>query len=454
MPGEIIPVTVATCDTLPEVRQVKAMPEGFEHKTHAPSPGGWQAPAISSMRRWLLVVLLFVAALINYLDRATISVALPRISGEMLLGPTAKGVLLSAFFWSYALMQVPIGWLADRVSLRWLYAGSFALWSLACGFTGLAGSLGVLILLRIVLGIGESIYLPGSVKFISHVFPPEERGLPTAIFDCGVRAGLAIGAPLVAWLVSRHGWRNMFMLVGFTALVWVVPWILTFPSRLNQSGQERPQDASVPATRKPLTFNRNLLGASLGFFCFGYYNYLLVTWLPDYLVEVRHLTLLKAGFLAAIPYIVWAISELTGGWVSDRLVRHGWNETRVRKGMITMGFATGLMLIPAALVGNLTASIILLAGGSLVGLSSANILVVFQASAPHEEVGMWMGFGNFIGNIGGVLSPLITGILISRTGSYVPGFALAPIILVAGLLAFWFVVGELKPPAAGSAAVQ
>lgn len=422
------------------------MPENSEKKTSAPSSSAWRSAAFSPRRRWALVGLLFVAALINYLDRATISVALPRISGELLLGPTAKGVLLSAFFWSYALMQVPIGWLADRVSLRWLYAASFALWSLACGFTGLAGSLAVLILLRIVLGIGESIYLPGSVKFISLAFSPEERGLPTAIFDSGVRAGLAIGVPLVAWLVSRHGWRNMFMLVGFSALAWVLPWMLAFPSRLNhQNGQPAPK-ASAPATRKTLTFNRNLLGAALGFFCFGYYNYLLVTWLPDYLVEVRHLTLLKAGFLAAIPYAAWAVSEVAGGWASDRLVRHGWNETRVRKGMITAGFATGLMLIPAALVGNLTASVILLAGGSLVGMSSPNILVVFQTCAPRDEVGMWMGFGNFIGNIGGVLSPLLTGILISRTGSFVPGFALAPAILVAGLLAFWFIVGELKPP--------
>jgi MFS transporter, ACS family, D-galactonate transporter len=423
------------------------MPDPEQQTPHAPARSAWQAPAIPNWRRWTLVILLFTAALVNYLDRATISVALPRISSDLLLGPTSKGVLLSAFFWSYALMQIPIGWLADRVSLRWLYAGSFALWSLACGFTGLAGSLAVLILLRIVLGIGESIYLPGSVKLISLAFSPDERGLPTSIFDSGVRAGLAIGAPLVAWLVTRHGWRNMFMLVGFTALAWVLPWIVAFPSSLNDRKRQPLPEVPPPAQRKPMTFNRNLLGASLGFFCFGYYNYLLVTWLPDYLVEVRHLTLLKAGFLAAIPYIAWSVSEVAGGWVSDRLVRRGWNETRVRKGMITVGFATGLMLIPAALVGDLTASIILLSAASLVGLSSPNILVVFQACAPPDEVGMWMGFGNFIGNIGGVLSPFITGVLISKTGSFVPGFALAPIILVAGLLAFWFVVEELKPPA-------
>ena len=422
------------------------MPENNNDRMHAPADSAWRPAPMSSRRRWVLITLLFTASLINYLDRATLSVALPRISGELFLGPAAKGLLLSAFFWSYALMQVPVGWLSDRFSLRWLYAGSFALWSLACGLTGLAGSLTLLILLRILLGIGEAIYLPGSVKFISISFPPEERGLPSGLFDSGARAGLAIGAPLVAWLVSRHGWRNMFLLVGFTALVWVVPWLLAFPSGFGHDGQQRQPAVPVPTGRKRLTFNRNLLGACLGFFCFGYYNYLLVTWLPDYLVEVRHLTILKAGFLASIPYIVWAVSEPLGGWLADRLVRFGWDQTRVRKGMITVGFATGLLLIPAALVSNLTTSIVLLAGGSLVGLSSANLLVVFQSCAPPDEVGMWVGVGNFIGNIGGALSPLITGLLISRTGSYVPGFALAPIVLVTGLLAYWLIVGELKPP--------
>ena len=431
------------------------MPENIEHQTaHAPAAGAWQAADMSSRRRWVLISLLFTASLINYLDRAALSVALPQISGELFLGPAAKGLLLSAFFWSYALMQVPIGWLSDRFSLRWLYAGSFALWSLACGFTGLAGSLALLIVLRILLGIGESIYLPGSVKFVSITFPPEERGLPSGIFDSGARAGLAIGAPLVAWLVSRHGWRTMFFLVGFSALAWIVPWLIAFPSQLGHDGQQRQPvsapAAPVPTVRKRLTFNRNLLGACLGFFCFGYYNYLMVTWLPDYLVEVRHLTILKAGFMASIPYLVWMVAEPVGGWLADRLVRLGWNQTRVRKSMITAGFASGLCLIPAALVVNLTASVVLLAAGSLVGLASANLLVVFQSCAPPKEVGMWVGVGNFIGNIGGVLSPLVTGLLISATGSYVPGFALAPVILVAGLLAYWFIVGELKPPAAAA----
>ncbi len=312
----------------------------------------------------------------------------------------------------------------------------------------------MLILLRILLGIGESIYLPGSVKFVSESFAPEERGLPSGIFDCGTRAGLAVGAPLVAWLVSRHGWRNMFFIVGFTALAWVIPWLMAFPSRFGQGGHERQPISPAPATPRRLTFNRNLLGACIGFLCFGYYGYLLVTWLPDYLVEVRHLTILRAGMLSSIPFFVWTVAEPTGGWLADRLSRLGWNQTRVRKGVITVGFSTGLLLIPAALVASLTTSMVLLAGASLVGLASANLLVVFQSCAPPEEVGIWTGMGNFIGNIGGVLSPLVTGLLISSTGSYTPGFALAPIVLVAGLLAYWFIVGELKPPASRSTPVQ
>jgi len=176
-------------------------------------------PEISKARRWSLVGLLALAALINYLDRATLSVALPQIATDLSLGPTVKGVVLSAFFWSYSLMQVPVGMLADRGNLRWIYAGAFALWSMACGLTGAVGGLATLILVRIVLGVGESVFLPGGVKLVSVLFPSRDRGLPSGLFDSGTRLGLALGAPLVAWLTVRYGWRTMFFLVGFLALV-------------------------------------------------------------------------------------------------------------------------------------------------------------------------------------------------------------------------------------------
>ena len=169
---------------------------------------------VSNQRRWTIVGLLFTASVINYLDRAAISFALPLISKDFHLTPETKGLLLSSFFWSYALMQVPIGWCADRFNLRWLYAGAFAVWSLAQGLTGLAESLAVLIGFRILLGVGESIYLPGGTKIVSVLFPPKERGLPSGLFDFGTRSGigprrhprsLAAGALRLASHISALG---------------------------------------------------------------------------------------------------------------------------------------------------------------------------------------------------------------------------------------------------------
>ena len=416
-----------------------AKPEGGESvaATHV---------AISNRRRWGIVGLLFVASLINYLDRATISVALPLISVSLTLAAASKGLLLSAFFTSYALMQVPVGWCVDRFNLRWIYSALFALWSFACGLTGVAGSLGVLIAFRVLLGIGESIYLPGGTKIVSVLFAPRERGLPCGIFDSGTRAGLVVGAPVVAWLIVLFGWRRMFFLVGFAALIWLIPWWMVFPPRLTGRGQ------GAAATRQPEPFwdvlkhlrSRDLIGICLGFFCFDYYWYLLVTWLPDYLVTIRHMTILKAGLYAALPYFVWGISEPIGGWIADHLIGWGWDETRSRKWLITVAFLSGLLLIPAARVQSAHSAIALIMGASLVGLATGNLFGVLQSCAPPEEVGVWTGFENFAGNIGGVIAPAATGFLIARTGSYLPGFALAALVLVTGLLAYWFVVGRLN----------
>ena len=250
---------------------------------------------------------------------------------------------------------------------------------------------------------------------------------------------------LIPWLLIHYGWRPTFMLVGFSGLVWLIPWLLVFPARL-KGGDAGPQPPSAGRHRTgPITFNRNLLGICLGFFCFDYYWYLLVGWLPDYLVTVRHLTILRAGIYTAMPFLVFGVSEPIGGWIADRLIRAGWDETRTRKGIVTIAFLTGLLLIPASRVESANAAIALVIGASLVGLATGNLLVILQSCAPPEEVGVWTGFENFAGNIGGIVAPLLTGLLISRTGSYAPAFALAAGVLVTGLLAYWFVVGKLGP---------
>lgn len=397
---------------------------------------------ISNSRRWTIVGLLFLAALINYLDRAALSMALPEIAKDFSLTPTSEGLLLSAFFWSYALMQIPMGWLADRWNVRWLYAGSFALLSLACGLTGIVESFGMLVFVRILLGVGASVYMPGSTKVVSMMFAPEERGLASGAFDSGTNSGIVVGMLSVAVLVAMIGWRPMFMLIGFLALLWIIPWVLLFPPAL---AAPLPTKANRNFL-KGITFNRNLLGASLGYFCSSYFGYMMMTWLPEYLVKVRHLTLLKAGAFSALPFLVWVLAELLGGWTADRLIRRGMSPTRVRKGVIAVGFLAGLLLIPGVWVTSASAALILISASSLVGFGAGNILAIFQTCAPPEQVGRWMGFGNFTANIGGVLSPLVTGIVISRTGSYLLGFSLAPIALLGGIACFLFIVGKVQQP--------
>jgi MFS family permease len=401
---------------------------------------------LTNARRWSIVGLLFTASLINYFDRATISFALPLISTELHLGPEAKGVLLSAFFWSYALLQIPMGVLADRVNLRWLYAAAFTLWSLSQGLMGFATGLGTLIVFRMLLGIGEAIYLPGGSKIVSLLFRPAERGLPCGLFDAGTRTGLVIEGVLVPWMLVHYGWRASFSLIGFAALLWLIPWMLTTPANLHGRADHgatslRPGFGTALTA---LVTNRNLLGICLTFFCFDYYWYFLVNWLPDYLVTARGLTMLRAGIYAALPYFVFGASEPIGGWIADRLIRRGWTETRARKGIVTVAFFTGLLLIPAARVNAPGVAVALIVGGCLVGLATGNLLVILQSCAPRGAVGLWTGVYNFIGNIAGILSPLITGFLIERTGSYTPPFILAAGLIALGPLALWMIVTTLR----------
>ena len=388
--------------------------------------------------------------MINYFDRATISIALPLVSHDLGLGPEQKGLLLSSFFWSYALMQIPIGWCADHVNLKWLYAGAFAVWSLAQGLTGLAGSLGTLIGFRILLGVGESIYLPGGTKIVSLLFSHQEGGFPAGIFDFGTRTGLVLEGILVPWLLRHYGWRHTFLLVGLSALIWLIPWLLAFPSRVRA-------DTTFGAGARPHRMgeilaglrNRSLLGICLGFFCFDYYWYVVVTWLPDYLVTVRHLSVAQAGLYAALVFFTFGISEPIGGWIADWLIARGWNQTRTRKGIVTVAFVLGLSLIAALRHADTRVALGLLIGSCLVGLATGNLIVILQCCAPPDQVGIWTGAENFAGNLSGIIAPLAVGLLIQWTGSYVPGFALGAMVLLAGLLPYWCIVGELKSATSG-----
>lgn len=386
-------------------------------------------------RRWWLAILLFVAGFINYLDRTILSVAMPLIAADLHLGPAQMGLLLSAFFWSYSLMQIPIGWFSDRYNLRWLYAACFALWSVTCGLTGFAATLAVIFGLRVALGIGESVYLPGAMKFVAVAFPPRDRGLASGVVNCGTRAGLAFGAPLIAAVVIALGWKHTFIVLGFAALLWLVPWMAVFPryatTVTHRSGQW-----------KWSKVDRNLLGMSLAHIGYGYYFYLMMTWLPTYLVQVRGLSLQQAGAYAVVPYLTFTIGEPVGGWIADRLIAIGWDEIFSRKVIITLAYLTSIFLIPAGLASGTMSMLALLGGASLVGLSTANIFALVQRVTRDGEVGFSIGFLNLAGNLSGVAAPVATGFMIQRTGSYFPAFVVAVAVLIAVTPIYWLMVKE------------
>jgi MFS transporter, ACS family, D-galactonate transporter len=390
--------------------------------------------------RWTLIGLLATATFINYLDRGSLAVALPVMSRDLGLGPAERGIALSAFFWTYAAMQIPMGRLVDRHSIKYVYAACFALWSLSAAAMGFTSGLWSLVACRVMLGIGESVYLPGGMKVVSLHFRSEESAWPAGIFDLGAKLGLAIGTAIDVWLLLTFGWRSLFFRTGLLGLLWLLPWLWLYPS-----------DRAVAPARsavdwRALATDRALIGISIGFFCWDFFWYFVVSWLPSYLVDVRHVTLPHLALFGALPFVVFAAAEALGGGAARLLIGRGANVSTVTKGLIAAGLALGLFIIPAALVESSAWSIGFLLAAPLSGIACANMLAIPRMRAPSDQVALWTGVMNCVGNIGGVLAPAITGLVVARTGSYVPAFLTVSMILIVGIAAYALVV----PPLAAS----
>ena len=384
--------------------------------------------------RWTLVTLIATASFINYLDRGSLAVALPIISKDLALDPYAQGLALSAFFWTYTAMQIPMGRIVDRYNIKTVYAVSFAIWSVAAAATGLATGLWTLIACRVLLGIGEAVYLPGGLKVVSLHFKAEETAWPAGLFDLGTKVGLAIGTAVDVWLLVRFGWRSLFFRTGLVGLLWLIPWLLFYPS-------SRPEPrAHTPIPWRALLRNRALLGICLGFFCWDYFWYFLISWLPSYLNTVRHMSMPKIALFGALPFLIFAGAEAIGGWTAGMAMRKGWSLSRVTKGYVTAGFVIGLLIIPAAIVESTTLSIGLLLAASLAGIGCGSLIAFPKICAREDDVALWTGIMNAAGNIGGVLAPLVTGLVIARTGSYVPAFLAVSVVLVIGIFAYTVIV--------------
>jgi MFS family permease len=390
-----------------------------------------------------IVLMLGVAVFINYVDRGNLATASPLLKGELGLTNTQVGTLLSAFFWSYAPLQPIAGWLAHRFDVRYVLAGGLAIWSIATMLTGLAYSFATLLLLRVLLGIGESATYPCNSRLLAQRAAEHERGRANGLVAAGQALGPAFGTLAGGLLMATFGWRAVFVAFGVLSLSWLIPW---FAVTGHQSEGTAAATAMRPLRYRVLLRQRSLWGASLGQFCYTYAYYLVLGWLPLFLVRTQGFSVEQMAQIGAGVYAVHAASSGLMGWISDRWIIAGASANRVRKTMLVSGLVGVAILMPLCAIASQAQSIALFALiAALFGLQTPNIFAISQTLGGARAAGQWMGVQNFIGNLSGVIAPLATGFLVDRTGEFLWAFAIASAVAIVGCLAFWLLVPRLEP---------
>jgi MFS family permease len=392
-----------------------------------------------SGKEWRVLALLVISGFLNYFDRSNLSVGATDIQRELFLNPQQLGMLLSAFFWTYAASQLfgVSGWFVDRYDAGWILAIGFFLWSGATACTGFAHWFVIVFGMRLLLGIGESIAYPAYSRILVTHYPEHHRGLANALIDAGTKLGPALGTLLGGLLMARYGWRAFFIALGIGSCLWLVPWIIWMPRAQRESASEEP--AEVPGILTILR-HRSVWCSAFGLFCSNYFWYFLLTWLPPYLETARHFSKSKMAVFGSMAYFAIALSGVCSGRVSDLLIARGGSPTRVRKTFAGLGLTLSTLILPVAVIRDEHLAMALLILTCLCyGMFSSNIYAMTQTMAGKHAAGKWTAFQNGFGNLSGVAAPWFTGFVVQRTGQYYLAFLVAAAIALLG--AFFFVVG-------------
>jgi ACS family D-galactonate transporter-like MFS transporter len=389
-----------------------------------------------------VAVLLGLSAFLNYVDRGSLSIAGPILKDELAISPARLGMLLSAFFWTYACSQLLAGWMVDRLNVNWVLTGGFIVWSAATACTGIAHSFALLFALRLLLGLGESVAFPSYSKIIACSFPERNRGFANSAVSAGQVLGPGLGILSGGMLMARYGWRPLFVVLGVASLLWVVPWALSIPARLPSHFEHR---GTAPRMRELLHL-RSLWGSCLGLFCCNYVNYFLVAWLPYFLVRDRHFTMQEMATLGGVAYIAAACCALLAGRLSDRWVGAGASPSLVRKTITAGGLALSGVSLSFATVGKTPAcATALILGVIFFAVSASNVWAITQTLAGPAAAGRWTGFQNFAGNTAGIVAPTLTGWILSRTGEFDWAFLVTVGVALIGMASWIFLVGRVEP---------
>ena len=407
---------------------------------------------VSKVAQWRLLALLVAAVFINYIDRSNLSVSAEEITRELSLTPSQMGMLLSGFFYTYAACQLLSGWLIDRFEVHLVFGIGFLIWSLATAATGFVGGFYSLMGFRLLLGFGESVAYPAFSKIIASDYEESQRGMANALIDAGSKLGPALGTLVGGLIVAKYGWRSLFFILGFGALLWLPFWMIWAPRKskvhLHQNSAS-PVSTYMPSMWELLQI-RSVWGSFFGLFAINYTWYFMVTWFPSYLIKARHFSTERMAVLGSIPFLMIGVAAVLAGWWADRLISKGGSPTKVRKSFIAGGLLLNTLMLPASMAESDTLSLgLFFAACFALGLTTANHWAVTQTMAGPLAAGKWTGMQNAFGNIAGVIAPLVTGIIVEKTGSFYLAFVAVAVVVVLGAASFVFVIEDIKPIAWG-----
>lgn len=417
----------------------------------------------ASRSRYFIMVLLFVTVVINYLDRSNLSIAAPHLAQDLNIDPVHMGLILSAFGWTYAAMQIPGGWLVDKVSPRVLYPIAIALWSLATIGLGFVGSFIGLVILRLAVGALEAPAYPINNRVVTTWFPEGERATAIGFYTSGQFVGLAFLTPVLIYLQQTFGWHMVFVVTGGIGIVWAAIWYLIYREPKDFKGANDAEVALIEqggglvdlekknqsraafrwADLWAVLNKRKLWGIYIGQFCLNSTLWFFLTWFPTYLVKYRGMDFIKAGFLASVPFLAAFLGVICSGLLSDWLVRRGVSLGMARKLPIISGLLISTCIIGANFV-DTPALIIACMAIAFFGNGLASITwSMVSALAPARLLGLTGGMFNFIGNLASISVPIVVGLLVDGN-NFAPAITYIGITALVGALSYGLVVGKVE----------
>ncbi|WP_224752774.1 MFS transporter [Metabacillus arenae] len=403
--------------------------------------------------RWGFIILLLIGAVVNYLDRSTLSIANTTIAEEFGLSQTQMGFLLSAFLWPYALANLPAGWLVDKFGPKKMFAWASGLWSLATVLFAFANSYSLFYALRVVLGVAESPFFTSGLKVTETWFAKKERGLPTSIINTGSQIANAIAPPLLTVLMLTMSWRGMFIIVGAFGILVMIVWVKLYrnPTETERNMIKNEVQQEEIKKEKQATWGELFKQKTTWFMVIGNFGimftiWVYLTWLPSYLEIEQGFSLKETGFIASIPFIAGIIGVLLGGIISDSFIRKGVQPVTSRKVPIVGGaILAAASVAPIPFIENTVVCIVLLSVGYFASQLPSGVIWTLAADiAPSNQVSSLGAIQNFGGFLGAALAPIMTGIILDQTGSFNNVFLLGAGFLLIGAISYGVFLKEPK----------